>query len=210
MAAKSRPTSREDEKGAQGGAHRPHPRRGYEGLRSRTSSTGRMSDARPSMPISRTRDDLLMAILADLEMPGLDPAAWKPDDEAFGWTLALFEHFGSGRGCSRRSRVARAERWRVRERRSGSRSLPEASPAPVARRLDAFQIGDRHPLPSRDVLGFMEWWMREENEHLPAAEVDHAFRSLVLPGERRARAGTGCPAPCRRGPTPDRPLRPQP
>ena len=31
-------------------------------------------------------------------------------------------------------------------------------------------------------LGFMEWWMREENEHLPAAEVDRAFRSLVLPG----------------------------
>jgi hypothetical protein len=28
----------------------------------------------------------------------------------------------------------------------------------------------------------MDWWMREENEHLPPEQVDHAFRSLVLPG----------------------------
>jgi hypothetical protein len=31
-------------------------------------------------------------------------------------------------------------------------------------------------------MGFMDWWMREENEHLPAEQVDHAFRSLALPG----------------------------
>ena len=43
------------------------------------------------------KDDLLMAILADLEMPGLDPTSWKADDPAFGWTLALFRHFGSGK-----------------------------------------------------------------------------------------------------------------
>ena len=43
------------------------------------------------------KDALLMAILADLEMPGLDPGSWKPDDPAFGWTLALFRHFGSGK-----------------------------------------------------------------------------------------------------------------
>src|SRR6478752_8408264 len=41
------------------------------------------------------KDDLLMAILADLEMPGLDPTTWKADEPAFGWTLALFRHFGS-------------------------------------------------------------------------------------------------------------------
>jgi hypothetical protein len=28
----------------------------------------------------------------------------------------------------------------------------------------------------------MDWWMREENEHLPAEQVDQAYRSLVLPG----------------------------
>jgi hypothetical protein len=28
----------------------------------------------------------------------------------------------------------------------------------------------------------MDWWMREENDHLPAEQVDHAFRALVLPG----------------------------
>jgi hypothetical protein len=31
-------------------------------------------------------------------------------------------------------------------------------------------------------IGFMDWWMREENEQVPAEVVDHAFRSLVLPG----------------------------
>jgi hypothetical protein len=31
-------------------------------------------------------------------------------------------------------------------------------------------------------IGFMDWWMRDTNEHLPAEQVDHAFRSLVLPG----------------------------
>jgi hypothetical protein len=31
-------------------------------------------------------------------------------------------------------------------------------------------------------VGFMEWWMRDENEQLPAEAVDHAFRSLVMPG----------------------------
>jgi hypothetical protein len=31
-------------------------------------------------------------------------------------------------------------------------------------------------------MGFMDWWMREENEHLSAESVDHAFRSLVMPG----------------------------
>src|SRR6266550_3459672 len=43
------------------------------------------------------KDDLLMAILADLEMPAPDHTAWTPDDPAFGWTLELFRHFGSGR-----------------------------------------------------------------------------------------------------------------
>src|SRR4051794_34863467 len=43
------------------------------------------------------KDDLLMAILADLEMPAPDATSWTADDPAFGWTLQLFRHFGSGR-----------------------------------------------------------------------------------------------------------------
>jgi hypothetical protein len=46
-------------------------------------------------------------------------------------------------------------------------------------------------------VGFMTWWMRDENEHLSAEDVDEAFRSLVLPGvanvlglELATRAGT--------------------
>src|SRR5215467_10760821 len=43
------------------------------------------------------KDDLLMAILADLEVPGPDSSQWTADDPAFGWTLELFRHFGSGK-----------------------------------------------------------------------------------------------------------------
>ena len=43
------------------------------------------------------KDDLLMAILADLDVPGPDTEGWQPDDPAFGWTLELFRHFGSGK-----------------------------------------------------------------------------------------------------------------
>src|SRR4026209_1950526 len=43
------------------------------------------------------KDDLLMAILADLEVPGPDTSRWKADDPAFAWTLELFRHFGSGK-----------------------------------------------------------------------------------------------------------------
>jgi hypothetical protein len=30
-----------------------------------------------------------------------------------------------------------------------------------------------------------DWWLREENDQIPAERFDHAFRSLVLPGVAR-------------------------
>jgi len=30
-----------------------------------------------------------------------------------------------------------------------------------------------------------DWWLREENDQIPAEQFDHAFRSLVLPGVAR-------------------------
>src|SRR6476659_8968394 len=43
------------------------------------------------------KEDLLMAILSDLQVPGPDMSGRKADDPAFGWTRELFHHFGSGR-----------------------------------------------------------------------------------------------------------------
>ena len=60
-----------------------------------------------------------------------------------------------------------------------------SSPAPklprlrVARRLDAFKLETVTRFLVGTFMGFMEWWIREENEHLPAVEVDHAFRLLA-------------------------------
>ena len=130
------------------------------------------------------KDDLLMAILSDLRATGPDTSSWKADDPAFGWTLELFRYFGSGRRLfealvgSRSGDLARRETTLWLEELART----ELSRLRSARRLDArnretvvrFLVGT--------FIGFMEWWMREENQHLPAETVDRAFRSLVMPG----------------------------
>ena len=130
------------------------------------------------------KDDLLMAILADLEMPPPDSSSWTPDDPAFAWTLQLFRHFGSGRrlfkavASSQTGAIARQETTRRLE----DLARAELSRLKVARKLDAFRFETVVRFLVGTFIGFMDWWMREENEHLPAELVDHAFRSLVLPG----------------------------
>ena len=130
------------------------------------------------------KDDLLMAILADLEMPAPDHTAWTPDDPAFGWTLELFRHFGSGRRLfkavagSQSGALARRETTRRLEDLAGA----ELSRVGAGRKLDALRLEIVVRFLVGMFIGFMDWWMREENEHLPAEQVDHAFRSLVLPG----------------------------
>jgi len=130
------------------------------------------------------KDDLLMAILADLEMPAPDHTAWTPDDPAFGWTLELFRHFGSGRRLfkavagSQSGALARRETTRRLEDLAGA----ELSRVGAGRKLDALRLEIVVRFLVGTFIGFMDWLMREENEHLPAEQVDHAFRSLVLPG----------------------------
>ena len=130
------------------------------------------------------KDALLMAILADLEMPGLDPGSWKPDDPAFGWTLALFRHFGSGKRLFKA--VAGGQSGSL-ARRETTRRLEELVQAEllrlkVTRKLDAFRLQTVVRFLVGTFMGFMDWWMRDENDHLPAEDVDHAFRALALPG----------------------------
>jgi AcrR family transcriptional regulator len=130
------------------------------------------------------KDDLLMAILADLEVPGPDTSRWKPEDPAFGWTLELFRHFGSGKrlfkavASSQSSAIARRETTLRLEELARA----ELSRLKAARRLDPFRLELLVRFLVGTFLGFMDWWMREENDQLPAEQVDHAFRSLVLPG----------------------------
>jgi AcrR family transcriptional regulator len=130
------------------------------------------------------KDDLLMAILADLEVPGPDTSTWKPDDPAFGWTLELFRHFGSGKRLFKA--VASGQSGALARRETTHRledlARAELSRLRVARKLDAFRLELMVRFLVGTFIGFMDWWMREENEHLPAEQVDHAFRSLVLPG----------------------------
>jgi AcrR family transcriptional regulator len=134
------------------------------------------------------KDDLLMAILSDLQVPGPDTSTWKSDDPAFGWTLELFRHFGSGKrvfkavASSQSGALARGEmiRWLEDLVRAELRRLRTSSRLDPARLelIVRFLVGT--------FIGFMDWWMREENDQLPAETVDRAFRSLVLPGVARA------------------------
>ena len=130
------------------------------------------------------KDDLLMAILADLEVPGPDAGSWKTDDPAFGWTLELFRHFGSGKrlfkavASGQSSALARRETIEKLERLARA----ELSRLKAARKLDAFKLELVVRFLVGTFIGFMDWWMREENDAIPAEQVDHAYRSLVLPG----------------------------
>jgi AcrR family transcriptional regulator len=130
------------------------------------------------------KDNLLMAILADVEMPAPDASSWTPDDPAFAWTLQLFRHFGSGKrlfkavASSQTGALARQETTRRLE----DLARAELSRLKAARKLDAFRLETVVRFLVGTFIGFMDWWMREENQHLPAEQVDHAFRSLVLPG----------------------------
>ena len=130
------------------------------------------------------KDDLLMAILADLEMPGLDPSSWKPDDPAFGWTLALFRHFGSGKRLFKAVASGQSGSLARRETTGRLEELvrAELSRLKAAHKLDAFQLETIVRYLVGTFIGFMDWWIREENDHLPAEQVDHTFRALALPG----------------------------
>jgi AcrR family transcriptional regulator len=134
------------------------------------------------------KDDLLMAILADLEMPGLDPALWTPDDQAFGWTRALFDHFGASKrlfkavGGSQTGSLARRETTRQLE----DLVRAELSRLDAGRRLDDVRLEAVVRFLVGTFIGFMDWWIRDENGHLPAEQVDRTFRALVLPGVSRA------------------------
>jgi AcrR family transcriptional regulator len=130
------------------------------------------------------KDDLLMAILADLDMPAPDHTTWMPDDPAFGWTLELFRHFGSGRRLFKAVAGSQSGPLARREtiRRLEDLARAELSRLRAGRKLDAFRVEMIVRFLVGTFIGFMDWWMREENEHLPPEVVDHAFRSLVLPG----------------------------
>lgn len=133
------------------------------------------------------KDDLLMAIFADLQIPGPDTGAWKADDPAFSWTLDLFRHFGSGKRLfsavtsSQSGAVARRETKRWLEELARA----ELSRLRMARKVERMTLETVVSFLVGTFLGFMDWWMRPENEHLTAEQVDQAFRALVLPGVSR-------------------------
>ena len=130
------------------------------------------------------RDDLLLAILSDLQALGPDTSRWKADDPAFGWTLELFKQFGAGK---RLAKALTTSQSGALARRETTRWLEDLARAELGRlraprRLDPVKFETVVRFIVGTFIGFLDWWMREENEHLPAEAVDHAFRSLVLPG----------------------------
>jgi AcrR family transcriptional regulator len=130
------------------------------------------------------KDELLLAIFSDLEIPAPDPSTWRPDDPPFGWTLQLFRHFGTGKRVFKA--VAGTESGAI-ARNETNHWLEELARAELSRlrvteRGDPAQVEIVVRFMVGTFVGFMTWWMRDENEHLTADSVDQAFRSLVLPG----------------------------
>jgi len=130
------------------------------------------------------KDDLLLAILSDLRVPGPDTSTWRANDPAFGWTLELFRHFGSGRRLFKAVTSSQSGALARREMTAWLEDLARAelSRLQAPRKLDPARLETVVRFLVGTFIGFMDWWMREENEGLPAETVDRAFRSLVLPG----------------------------
>jgi AcrR family transcriptional regulator len=130
------------------------------------------------------KEDLLMAILSDLQVPGPEISSRKADDPAFGWTLELFIHFGSARRLFKALASSQSGPPGQREMTSWLEELAEAELARLRapRQLDPVQRETVVRFLVGTFMGFMVWWMRDGNENLPAETVDHAFRSLVMPG----------------------------
>jgi hypothetical protein len=86
-------------------------------------------------------DDLLMAILADLEIPAPDHTTWRSDGPGFGWTLELFRHFDSGRRLFRAVASSHTSALARREtiRRLEDLARAELSRLQAAKRLDEFR-----------------------------------------------------------------------
>jgi len=133
------------------------------------------------------KDDLLMAILPDLDVPGPAIGSSAVDGPAFGWTLELFRHFGSGKRLFKALAGSQSGGLARRETTDRLETLARAelSRLKAGRRLDAFRLELVVRFLVGTFIGFMDWWLREENDHLPPEQVDHAFRSLVLPGVAR-------------------------
>ncbi len=130
------------------------------------------------------KDDLLMAIFSDLEIPAPDATAWRPEDPAFGWTLELFRHFGAGKRVFRAVAGSQSGALARRETTKWLESLArsELSRLRIPPKLEPMKLEIVVSFLVGTFIGFMDWWVREENEQLSPEVVDRAFRSLVLPG----------------------------
>ena len=130
------------------------------------------------------KDELLLAILSDLQVPGPDTSTRNQDDPAFGWTLELFRHTGAGK---RLFKAVASSQSGALGRREMTRWLEDLARAELSRlriphRLDPDKLEIVVRFIVGTFIGLMDWWMREDNEQLPPETVDQAFRSLVLPG----------------------------
>jgi hypothetical protein len=82
-----------------------------------------------------------------------------------------FRHFGSGKRLFKAGREQPKQRARPTrdDRRLEDLARAELSRLQAARKLDAFRLETVVRSSVGTFIGFMDWWMREENEHLPAS-----------------------------------------
>jgi AcrR family transcriptional regulator len=130
------------------------------------------------------KDELMMAIFADQEIPAPHASSLQPGDPPFSWTLQLFRHFGTRK---RVFRVVAGSQSGALARRETERWLDELARAEL-RRLGTHKRHNPRQLAIvvrflvGTFMGFMNWWTEDENADLDAEFIDAQFRALVLPG----------------------------
>jgi AcrR family transcriptional regulator len=130
------------------------------------------------------KDDLLMAVFADLEVGPPDPTTWSADDPPFAWTQQLFRHLENGKhifSAVTRSRGGTSARHET-SRWLGSLSRSELERIGAERWCEPAEIDLAVSFLTNAFLSAMDWWIEADNTDRPADEVDRAFRRLVLPG----------------------------
>lgn len=131
------------------------------------------------------KDELLLAVFADLDAPPPDLARIGRDAPPFGWTLELFRHIGAGRRLYGAVFGSRSGGWARREAERWLEGLVRAELARlgvVARRHGEQRVEVTVRVVVGAIVALMTWWSDEAPDGVEPDAVDSLFRSLVLPG----------------------------
>lgn len=130
------------------------------------------------------KDDLMVAVFRDLEMPPPHQSSWTRSDPPFAWTPQLFAHMREAAPLFKAAASSESASIPRRETLAWLEGLVRAELARVEAdtRIDNAKFEMLVRFLTGTFIGVADWWARPENQEVPIDAVDAGFRSLVLPG----------------------------